>query len=89
LRNQERNTKISRTPPRLRVYRWDKHLRAKDCQEMEQEEKKGGKLNKKKRKEGVENLQLVEDHNLNLYRVRYSKHDLKKIIFKFDKELMP
>jgi len=56
---------------------------------MEQEEKKGGKLNKKKRKEGVENLQLVEDHNLNLYRVRYSKHDLKKIIFKFDKELMP
>ena len=36
------------------------------------------KLNKKKRKEGVENLQLVEDQNLNLYRVRYSKHDLKK-----------
>jgi len=32
-------------------------------------------MNKKKRKEGVENLQLVEDHNLNLYRVRYSKHD--------------
>jgi hypothetical protein len=24
-----------------------------------------------------------------LYRVRYSKHDLKKLIFKFDKELMP
>ena len=37
------------------------------------------KLNKNKRKEGVENLQLVEDQNLNLYRVRYSKHDLKKI----------
>ena len=34
------------------------------------------KLNKKKRKEGVENLQLVEDQNLNLYRVKYSKHDL-------------
>jgi hypothetical protein len=47
------------------------------------------KLNKKKRKEGVENLQLVEDQNLNLYRVRCSKHDLKKIHFKFDKELMP
>jgi hypothetical protein len=28
LRNQERNTKISRTPPRLRAYKWDKHLRA-------------------------------------------------------------
>jgi len=55
-------------------------LRAKDYQEIEQEEKKGGKLNKKKR-EGVENLQLVEDQNLNLYRVRYSKHDLKKFIF--------
>jgi len=81
LRNQERNTKISRTPPRLRAYRWDKHLRAKDYQEIEQEEKKGGKLNKKKRKKGVENHQLVEDHNLNLYRVRYSKHDLKKIHF--------
>jgi hypothetical protein len=55
-----------------------------------QEEKTGGELNKKKRKEGVENLQLVEDQNLNLYRVRYSKHDLKKkFIFKFDKELMP
>jgi hypothetical protein len=26
LQNQERNTKISRTHPRLRVYRWDKHL---------------------------------------------------------------
>jgi len=64
LRNQERNTKISRTPPRLRAYRWDKHLRAKDYQEIEQEEKKGEKLNKKKRKEGVENLQLVEDQNL-------------------------
>jgi hypothetical protein len=63
-------------------------LRAKDYQEIEQEEKKGGELNKKKRKEGVENLQLVEDQNLNLYRVRYSKLD--KIIFlKFDKELMP
>ena len=35
------------------------------------------KLNKKKRKEGVENLQLVEDQNLNSYRVRCSKHDLK------------
>ena len=65
LRNQERNTKISRTPPRLRAYKWDKHLRAQDYQEIEQEEKKGG----------VENLQLVEDHNINLYRVRYSKHD--------------
>jgi len=64
-------------------------LRAKDYQEIEQEEKKGGKLNKKKRKEGVENLQLVEDQNLNLHLVRYSKHDLKKCIFKFDKELMP
>jgi hypothetical protein len=68
LRNQERNIKISRTHPTLRVYRWDKHLRAKDYQEIEQE-----------RKEGDENLQLVEDQNLNLYRVRYSKHDLKKI----------
>jgi hypothetical protein len=29
-------------------------------------------LNKNKRKERVENLQLVEDKNLNLYRVRYS-----------------
>ena len=47
-------------------------------------------MNKKKRKERVENLQLVENQNLNLYRVRYSKHDLKKIhFFKFDKELMP
>jgi len=53
-------------------------LRAKDYQEIEQEEKTREKLNKKKRKEGVENLQLVEDQNLNLYRVRYSKHDLKK-----------
>jgi hypothetical protein len=56
-------------------------LRAKDCQEIEQEEKTGGELNKKKRKEGVENLQLVEDQHLNLYRVRYSKLDLKKNIF--------
>jgi hypothetical protein len=56
-------------------------LRVKDYQEIEQEEKTGGKLNKKKRKEGVENLQLVEDQNLNLYRARYSKHDLKKIHF--------
>jgi hypothetical protein len=56
-------------------------LRVKDYQEIEQKEKTGGKLNKKKRKEGVENLQLVEDQNLNLYRVRYSKHDLKKIHF--------
>jgi hypothetical protein len=56
LRNQERNTKVSRTHPRLRAYRWDKYLRAKNYQEIEQEEKKGGKLNKKKRKEGVENL---------------------------------
>ena len=39
------------------------------------------KLNKKKRKEGVESLQLIEDQNLNLYRVIYSKHDLKKIHF--------
>jgi hypothetical protein len=37
------------------------------------------KLNKTKRKEGVENLQLVEDQNLNSYRVRYSKHDLKNL----------
>jgi hypothetical protein len=65
-------------------------LRAKDYQEIEQEEKTGEKLNKKKIKEGVENRQLVEDQNLNLYRVRYSKHDLKKkFIFKFDEELMP
>jgi len=67
-------------------------LRAKDYQEIEQKEKTGEKLNKKKRKEGVENLQLVEDQNLNLYRVRYSKHDLKKkknSFFKFDEELMP
>jgi hypothetical protein len=66
-------------------------LRAKDYQEIEQEEKTGEKLNKKKRKEGVENLQLVEDQNLNLYRVRYSKHDLKKknSFFKFNEELMP
>jgi len=42
LQNQERNTKISRTHPRLRVYRWDKHLRARDYEEIEQEEKKGG-----------------------------------------------
>ena len=28
-----------------------------------------------------ENLQLVEDQDLNLYRVRYSKHDLKKKSF--------
>jgi len=44
-------------------------------------EKTGGELNKKKRKEGVENLQLVEDQNLNLYWVRYSKLDLKKKSF--------
>jgi len=30
LQNQERNTKISRTCPRLRVYRWNKHLWARD-----------------------------------------------------------
>jgi hypothetical protein len=30
LQNQERNTKISRTHPRLRVYRWNKHLWARD-----------------------------------------------------------
>ena len=47
-------------------------MRAKDYQEIEQEEKTGGELNKNKRKERVENLQLVEDQNLNLYRVRYS-----------------
>jgi hypothetical protein len=55
------------------------------------------KLNKKSRwrtgchyirKEGVENLQLVEDQNLNSYRVRCSKHDLISY-FKFDNELMP
>jgi len=51
-------------------------LRAKDYQEIEQEEKKGGKLNKKKRKEGVENLQLVEDQNLNLYREEQPGLDL-------------
>jgi len=39
------------------------------------------KLNKKKRKEGVENLQLVEDQNLNSYRVRCSQHDLKNSFF--------
>jgi hypothetical protein len=42
LRNRERNTKISRTHLILRVYRWDKHLRARDYQEIEQKEKKGG-----------------------------------------------
>ena len=77
MRNQERNIKISRTHPRLRVYRWDNHLRAKDYQEIEQEKKKGGKLNKKKRKEGVENIQLVEDQNLNSYWVRCSKMIIK------------
>ena len=30
LQNQERNTKISRTHPRLRVYKWEKHLCARD-----------------------------------------------------------
>jgi hypothetical protein len=30
LQNQERNIKISRTRPRLRVYRWNKHLWARD-----------------------------------------------------------
>jgi len=30
LQNQERKTKISRTHPRLRVYRWNKHLWARD-----------------------------------------------------------
>jgi hypothetical protein len=33
-------------------------------------------LNKKKRKEGVENLQLVEDQNLNLYREEQPGLDL-------------
>jgi len=42
LRKQERNTKISRTHPRLRAYRWDKHVRVKDYQEIGQEEKKEG-----------------------------------------------
>jgi hypothetical protein len=42
LQNQERNIKISRTHPRLRVYRWDKHLTARDYQEIEQKEKKEG-----------------------------------------------
>ena len=37
------------------------------------------KLNKNKRKEGIENLQLVEDQNLNSDRVRCSKHDLKNL----------
>ena len=35
------------------------------------------KIEQEKRKEGVENLQLVEDQNLNLYWVRCSKHDIK------------
>jgi hypothetical protein len=30
LQNRKRNTKISRTHPRLRVYRWNKHLWARD-----------------------------------------------------------
>ena len=34
------------------------------------------KLNKKKRKEGVENLQLVEDQNLNLYQEEQLRLDL-------------
>ena len=55
---------------------------------FEQEEKKEGRLSLEKRKEGVENLQLVEDRNLNSYRVRCSKYDLI-IHFKFDYELMP
>jgi hypothetical protein len=37
------------------------------------------KLNNKKRKEGVENLQMVKDQNHNSYRVRCSKHDLKNL----------
>ena len=42
LRNQDGNTNILRTHPRFRAYRWDKYLRAKDYQEIEQEENKGG-----------------------------------------------
>jgi hypothetical protein len=55
---------------------------------FEQEEKKEGRLLLEKRKEGVKNLQLVEDRNLNSCRVRYFKHD-PIIHFKFDYELMP
>jgi hypothetical protein len=40
-----------------------------------------------KKKEAVENLQLVEDRNLNSCRVRCSKHDLI-IHFIFGYELM-
>jgi hypothetical protein len=76
LQNQERNTKIPRTHPRLRFI--------DGINTCEQGINK--KLNKKKRKEGVENLQLVEDQNLNSYRVRRSKH--LNIHFKFDNELM-
>jgi hypothetical protein len=54
---------------------------------FEQEEKEEGRLSLQKRKEGVENLQLFKDRNLNSYRVRCSKHDLI-IHFKFDYELM-
>jgi len=55
---------------------------------FEQKEKQEGRLSlEKKRKEGVKNLQLVEDRNLNSYRVWCSKHDLI-IHFKFDYELM-
>jgi hypothetical protein len=55
------------------------------------------KLNKKRRwragchqirKEGVENLQLVKDQNLNAYQVRCFKHVFISH-FKFDNELMP
>jgi hypothetical protein len=54
---------------------------------FEQEEKNEGRLSLEKKKEGVENLQLVEDRNLISYRVRYSKHNLI-IHFKFNYELM-
>jgi len=47
----------------------------------------GGPTVIRKKKERVENLQLVEDQNLNSYRVRCSKHNLKNH-FKFDNELM-
>jgi hypothetical protein len=54
---------------------------------FEQKEKKEGRLSLEKRKEGVKNLQLVKNRNLNSYRVRCSKYDLI-IHFKFDYELM-
>ena len=55
---------------------------------FEQKEKQEGRLSlEQKRKEGVKNLQMVEDRNLNSCRVRCSKYDLI-IHFKFDYEWM-